>query len=159
MPGSRPSIAEVAVQVALEEARRGVFETNNDNRGPRIDEYQKLANGVLGEKYCAKFVYWCFEQAAARTQGKNPMPPIFGAAELERWGQKENKMVTAPALGDILIKEHRHAGLVTGPGVSAGTFPSVEGNTWANTDFAHRHEGVYVLKNEKLVKCTFIRLV
>jgi hypothetical protein len=60
---------------------------------------------------------------------------------------------------DILIKEHRHAGLVTGPATPKGTFPSVEGNTWAHSDAAHRHEGVYVLDNERVTKCTFIRIV
>ena len=51
------SVAEVAVEIALDEARRGVFETANNNRGPRIDEYQTLANKTLGEKWCAKFVF------------------------------------------------------------------------------------------------------
>ena len=68
------SVAEVAVEIALDEAKRGVFETANNNRGPRIDEYQTLANNTLGEKWCAKFVFWCFEQAALRLSVKNPLP-------------------------------------------------------------------------------------
>ena len=153
------SVPELAVEIALEEARRGVFETNNDNRGGRIDEYAKLAGpGMGGLAWCAMFVFWCFEQAATRSGAKNPMPRIFLASQLEVWGTRERKVVTTPALGDILIKEHRHAGLCTGPALPGGTFPSVEGNTWANTDFAHRREGVYVLKNEKIAKCTFFRL-
>ena len=155
---AKPSVVEMAVTVALEEAKRGVFERDNDNRGDRVDEYQKLA-GMEGQAWCAMFVFWCYQQAAGRLGVKNPMPRIFAAGQLELWGVREKKLVTAPTVGDVLIKEHRHAGLVTGPALGNGTFPSVEGNTWAKSDFAHRREGVYVLNNEKATKCTFIRLV
>jgi len=147
------SVSALAVEIALDEAKLGAFERNNDNRGDRVDEYEKQAGIGMGQAWCAMFVFWCFEKAAARLGTKNPMPRIFGAAQLEIWGIREKKVVAAPDLGDILIKEHRHAGLVTGPTLPGGNFPSVEGNTWANTDF-----GVYVLKNEKVTKCTFLRL-
>jgi hypothetical protein len=104
------------------------------------------------------FVHWCFEQAAGRLGVQNPMPRIFGAAQLELWAIRERKMVASPARGDILIKEHRHAGLVAGPVTASGTFPSLEGNTWANSDFAHRREGVYALDDERPFKCTFARI-
>lgn len=155
---AKVSLAEMAITVAREEAQRGVFESDNDNRGDRVDEYERLA-GMKGQAWCAMFVYWCYEQAAARMGLKNPMPRIFGAAQLELWATREKRVVPAPAAGDILIKEHRHAGLVSGPALSTGTFPSIEGNTWANSDFAHRREGIYVLKNEKVSKCTFIHIV
>jgi hypothetical protein len=151
------SIARFAVDVALKEAKSGVFENANDNRGTRIDLYASAANGVMGEAWCAKFVYWCYSQAAATLGVGNPMPKIFGAKALEVWAKRQNKLYDTPAAGDVLIKEHRHAGLVTGPATAAGTFPSVEGNTWAGTTFAKRREGVYVLSNEKVASCTFIR--
>jgi hypothetical protein len=156
---SDPSLSEMAVAIALAEAARGVLERNNDNRGDRIDEYEALAGGRLGLAWCAMFVYWCFEQAAQKAGVKNPFPRIFGASEFEAWATREDKMVPEPARGDVLIKEHRHVGLVTGPPFENGCFPSVEGNTWANSDYAHRREGVYVLKNEKVARCTFARLV
>lgn len=150
-------VAERAVAIAIAEASTGVFETNNDNRGPRIDEYQMAANKKLGQKWCAKFVYWCFEQAAVELKVPNPFPKIFGSADLEDWAAKNDLLVAEPVLGDVFVKERRHVGLVTGPS-AGGVVPSVEGNTWAKSDFAHRREGVYVLKNEKVTKCTFIRL-
>jgi hypothetical protein len=106
-----------------------------------------------------KFVYWCFEQAARRLNAKNPMPAIFGAAQLQSWATAAKKLVATPALGDVFVKESRHGGLVTGPPIASGTFPSVEGNTWAKSDFAHRREGVYALQKEKAARCTFARLV
>jgi hypothetical protein len=46
------SVAELAVEIALQEAAAGVFERANDNRGDRIDEYQQSASGRLGEAWC-----------------------------------------------------------------------------------------------------------
>jgi hypothetical protein len=106
----------------------------------------------------SKFVYWCFEQAARRLNEKSPMPALFGAAAFETWAQTSKKLVATPARGDVFVKEHRHGGLVTGPALPGGTFPSVEGNTWARSDYAHRREGVYVLEKEKALRCTFARL-
>jgi hypothetical protein len=151
-------VGEIAVAIALREAQMGAYERANDNRGERVDEYVVASGGQLGQAWCAMFVYWCFNQAARQLGVNNPMPAIFGAAQLQLWAKNANKLVATPALGDILIKESRHAGLVTGSALGNGTFPSVEGNTWANTDLAHRREGVYVLKNERVAKCRFIRV-
>jgi hypothetical protein len=90
---------------------------------------------------------------------RNPRPPLFGAPNFESWAKASKKLVAMPALGDVFVKASRHGGLVTGPAIPGGTFPSVEGNTWAKSDFAHRREGVYVLQNEKTLKCTFARLI
>jgi hypothetical protein len=98
---ARPTLAELAVTIALEEARRGVFENANDNRGPRVDEYQQTTSGVLGEAWCVKFVYWCFEQASGRLGAKNPMPKIFGAAQFEQWAdsREENRGADSRTVG------------------------------------------------------------
>src|SRR5688572_18316892 len=154
-----PSVAELTVEIALQEAAAGVFERNNDNRGDRVDEYQQSTSGRLGEAWCMKFVYWCFEQAARRLNTASPMPALFGAAPFEAWARTSKKLVANPARGDVFVKESRHGGLVTGVALPGGTFPSVEGNTWAKSDFAHRREGVYVLEKEKVARCTFARLV
>jgi hypothetical protein len=156
-----PTVAEAAVQIALDESKRGVFETNNDNRGPRVDEYQMFANGTLGQAWCAKFAYWCFAQAALQIRGQNPFPKIFMAGAVEEWAKFNGKTVAEPVLGDVFVrasKSGKHVGIATGSKFPNGMFSSVEGNTWANTTEANRREGVYVLKNEIAAKCTFIRL-
>jgi hypothetical protein len=152
------SIAEIAVEIALAEAKQGVFETANNNRGPRIDEYQKLANNTLGQAWCAKFVFWCYDQAALKVGVKNPLPKIFRAGQLESWAINQKKTVPIPSLGDVFVKEDRHVGLVAGRWVTGGKIQTVEGNTWSGTTFANRREGVYLLNNTKVVKCTFLRL-
>ena len=163
-PEFHSEVAALAVKIALVEAEQGVYETGdknhepNDNYGPKVDVYQQAANQTLGQAWCAKFVFWCFQQAALQLKATNPFPRIFGASQLERWGKKESRMVADPRSGDVLVKGHKHVGLVTGPALESGIVPSVEGNTWAKTDYDHRKEGVYVLRNEKVSKCTFIRL-
>jgi len=103
----------------------------------------------------AKFTYWCFVQAALQMKVANPFPRIFGARELEKWGIKEKRTVVDPMRGDVLVKLHRHVGIVTGPTIQPkGIVPSVEGNTFKDV----RKEGVYNLKREQLSNCTFIRL-
>jgi hypothetical protein len=153
------NVAQVAVEIALEEAKQGVFEDANDNRGERIDEYQQLANSTVGQAWCAKFVYWCFDQAAKRLGVTNPMPRIFGAGALEAWAMAKKNLDTTPALGDVFVKSHRHVGLVAADAVTGGKFKSVEGNTWSGTTFENRREGVYVVTSTKVATCTFIRLV
>jgi hypothetical protein len=159
-PEFHSEVAKIAVAIALAEAKQGVYETGdndhgpNENYGPRVDEYQQAANQTLGQKWCAKFVYWCFQQAALQLAVVNPFPRIFGAKNLEEWGAKENRMVTDPMPGDVLVRTHNHVGLVTEPVLAKGIVPSVEGNTWTGSV---QKEGVYK-KSELLSKCTFIRL-
>jgi hypothetical protein len=153
VPEFHADVAKEAVTIALMEADQGVYENDNDNRGPRVDEYQQVG-GTLGQPWCAKFAYWCFMKAALKLGVANPFPRIFGAVRLEEWGRIEARMVTDPARGDVLVKKHRHVGLVTGPCSPSGIVPSVEGNTYARV---HR-EGVYVLKRELFSNCKFIRL-
>jgi hypothetical protein len=153
IPEYHTEVAKEAVKIALMEAAQRVYENDNDNRGPRVDEYQQVG-GTLGQPWCAKFAYWCFMQASLKLGVANPFPRIFGAVRLEEWGKKEGRMVTEPACGDVLIKQHHHVGLVTRSALDNGIVPSVEGNTW---DHVHK-EGVYVLEKERFSKCTFIRL-
>ena len=153
-PEFHREVSEAAAKAAELEEVKKVRETNNDNRGPRVDEYQ-MVNNTLGQAWCAKFVYWCFMQAALQMKVANPFPRIFGARELEKWGIREKRMVVDPMRGDVLVKLHRHVGIVTGPTIQPkGIVPSVEGNTFKDV----RKEGVYNLKREQLSNCTFIRL-
>jgi hypothetical protein len=84
-PEFHREVAEAAAKAAELEEQKGVYETNNDNRGPRVDEYQ-MVNNTLGQAWCAKFAYWCFMQAALQMKVANPFPRIFGARELGKWG-------------------------------------------------------------------------
>jgi hypothetical protein len=71
-----PSVTEASLgQRALWFARSeiGVVEVPlGSNRGPRVDVYQRGvhndgADYLIGTKWCARFVRWCFESAAAES--------------------------------------------------------------------------------------------
>jgi hypothetical protein len=147
-------VAAEAVKIALAEADRGVFENDNDNRGPRVDEYQ-LVGGTLGQPWCGKFVCWCFQQAALKLGFPNPFPRIFAAGPLEKWGEQKKRLVVKPQRGNVLIWKHRHVALVTGSALDNGIVPSVEGNTWTGKI---RKDGVYARKVREVSECKFVRL-
>ena len=66
------SIQELAVAIGLGQAKRGVFETNNDNRGPAVDGYAQLAQMPVGLAWCAMFVFFCY--CEAQRGADNPGP-------------------------------------------------------------------------------------
>lgn len=150
------SLAELAAQIGISEARRGVIESAGPNRGPDVDIYQMSANNTLGQMWCAKFVWWCFETAAVKSGAKNPFPRIYLSPALQAWAERAGKIVSTPRRGDVFVKEQRHTGLVTGGPVVNGTFPAVEGNTWIG--HPAKPEGVYETTKTQSSKCAFIRL-
>jgi len=150
------SVAELAVQIGIAEAKKGVIESTGPNRGPEVDVYQTMANNALGQMWCAKFVWWCFETAALRLGVKNPFPKIFLSPSLQDWATREGKIVGTPSRGDVFVKERRHTGLVTGDPLASGSFPAVEGNTWIGRP--RKPDGVYETTKTLVMKCAFIRL-
>jgi len=153
-PEFHDELAAEAVKIALAEEAQGVFENDNDNRGPRVDEYQAVG-GTLGQPWCAKFAYWCFQQAALKLGCPNPFPRIFAAGPLEKWGEQKKRLAVEPQRGDVLIWKHRHVALVTGSALDNGIVPSVEGNTWTGKI---RKDGVYARKVREVSECKFVRL-
>ena len=51
LPEFHDEVAAEAVKIALAEEAQGVFENDNDNRGPRVDEYQ-VVGGTIGQPWC-----------------------------------------------------------------------------------------------------------
>jgi hypothetical protein len=150
-------IALAAVEVGLTEAKRGIYETAGENRGPEVDQIQLAANNALAQAWCAKFVWWCFEKAAQSLRTKNPFPKIFLSSALEAWAAREQKVVKMPERGDVFVKSHKHTGLATGPLVSGLFVPAVEGNTWVGAGASKSKEGVWVTSKTQFAACTFIR--
>lgn len=147
-------VALLAVEIAVEDAHRGVFESAGNNRGPEIDDLQRSANAQVGQPWCAKFVWWCFQRAASRLSVKNPFPRLFLSSALESWAVRENLIVGSPERGDVFVKERRHTGLATGPILSGLFVPAAEGNTYTINP---AKEGVYLTKKTRAERCVFFR--
>ena len=62
--------AKQMVAAAIADEKRGLFESDGNNRGPELDEIQQSANGQVGQPWCAKFVWWSFERAALKLKGE-----------------------------------------------------------------------------------------
>lgn len=146
-----------AVTVARQELQAGVFEDEgNTNTGTQIDQYQREF-GLHGQPWCAMFTYWCFKTAATALGCPNPLPKIAAAQALLIWAQKNNKVVTTPEAGDLLIvRPGTHVGLVTGA-ARAGRVPSIEGNTWSHGTKDDHRDGVYE-KSHTVASCFFVRV-
>lgn len=151
---SPSSVASLAVDIAIADARRGVFESGGNNRGPEVDEIQGAANHQMGQPWCAKFVWWCFERAALKLKVKNPFPRLFLSSALETWATRAGLIVETPQRGDVFVKEHRHTGLAAGSLLPGLFVPAVEGNTYTINP---NKEGVYVTKKTRADRCTFLR--
>jgi hypothetical protein len=100
-------------------------------------------------------VHWCYTQAGVRLGIPNPLPRIYLVSAFLDWARKQNRVVTAPKTGDIIVKQPAtHVGLMLTEPVS-NSFSSVEGNTWT---IDKEKEGVYVVKRLHVINYEFVRI-
>jgi hypothetical protein len=160
--GSVPSAhgtsdALLAKMLEIAAGEIGVLEEpRGSNRGPRVDEYLRVAglNPADGSfPWCAAFVFWCSEQAVGAMGRENPVIRTPGV--LTHWqkaGQAGiRRIVSADATADpasvrpgmIFIMDFGggagHTGLVES--VDGGRLVTIEGNT--NDDGSRDGVGVF----------------
>ena len=134
--------ATTARDIAL--TQEGVRETSR-NRGPEVDEYVRAVHlAPEGQHaWCAAFVAWCCQSAAARLGVTNPLPLCAGALRLWQTAPAQFRR-TVPEPGAIFVTAHGrglgHVGFVVawdgGP-----TCQTIEGNT--NGGGSREGDGVY----------------
>lgn len=56
------SIVKLKLLTGLALQEVGVTEVGGDNKGPRVEEYQKVIGDAHGESWCCSFVQWCLRQ-------------------------------------------------------------------------------------------------
>ncbi len=145
--------------LVIAESQEGVREKPaNSNLGPEVETYQRTAGVTPPTPWCAAFVYWSFERAAAELGLDNPLVRTGGV--MDHWGQARSRgirSITArqveedPSLvqpGQIFFMDHGngkgHAGLVKR--VSGDLITTIEGNT--NSAGAREGDGVYLRKRK-----------
>ena len=132
-------VRRIAVEFAVQEAGRGVRETGQENRGDRVDVYQRAAGGGLrnpdtpGRQWCGMFIYWCYRQAARRFNLILPFTAddLWAGEKLVRWSRgHQNKIVrTCPILpGDIYVMNSYHIGMAIEQTTDGEHFRSIDGN-------------------------------
>lgn len=155
--------AERLIEVALEEAAKGVREVGGMNRGPDVERYQKTVGLSPGSPWCAAFVAAC----VTRSKGQNTPPGWCSGSAITQWHKGTRKMLpegfTTPEKIDFQSKVRPgmiwvrakdgagavaarkgtwvqgHTGIVIA--VDAEGFHTVEGNT--NSAGSREGDGVY----------------
>ena len=136
-------IATAAIDIARSEL--GVMEDPaGSNRGPRVDQYLRgvgLDPATGNFPWCAAFLYFCFDSAAASLGRQNPVVKTAGV--LAHWNRAKaagiRRIPAAAAMstpglikpGHIFIMDFGrgagHTGLVVG--IQSGKLVTIEGNT------------------------------
>lgn len=155
--------AERLIEVALEEAAKGVREVGGMNRGPDVERYQKTVGLSPGSPWCAAFVAAC----VTRAKGQNTPPGWCSGSAITQWHKATRKMFaegfTTPEkidfeskvrAGMIWVRAKDGAGAVAARkgtwvqghtgiviAVDAEGFHTVEGNT--NSAGSREGDGVY----------------
>lgn len=118
------TIATAVTQLGVEESPRG------SNAGPVVEQYLKSVGLGKGNAWCMAFVYWCTQQAAAKTGIVNPLKKTAGV--MAQWNERPALRKSVPQAGDVFIIDHGagkgHTGFVEKI-LANGTFQTIEGNT------------------------------
>ena len=136
-PVGADPLAVAAVICAMDAWKRGVRESGGANRGPEVEQYQlgwRANRGyLLGEKWCAAFVRYCYEKGASdiglispfvgwRRADRDKVDTDLASAtkwlEAAQWleGLGQTRLVDSPAFGDVgLFVDPNHVTLVVDP--------------------------------------------
>ena len=142
-------LVQAAIDIALTQV--GVRE-HGKNRGPSVDLYLRsvgLDPATDSYPWCASFVHWCFQQAAAGIGAPNPCPKTAGAIKMFLRAEDHQK-AQVPTVGSIFVISHGqgkgHCGLVTR--VMAGEIETIEGNT--SLAGSREGDGVYARRRNAM---------
>lgn len=111
------------------------------NSGPRVNQYLEAVGDKGGLPWCAAFVYWCFQEAAAALNVPNPATRTAGAVDVwDEAGTRGTPRVAAVVAAErpILVQPgmvfviatgggHGHVGLVEK--IEGTVLTTIEGNT------------------------------
>jgi hypothetical protein len=133
-------LAAAVLEVAAKEI--GVMEDPiGSNSGPRVNQYLESVGDKGGLPWCAAFVYWCFQAAAAALKAPNPATRTAGAVDV--WDQAARRGIRRVAAAEASDRHglvqpgmvfviatgggHGHVGLVER--VEGVVLTTIEGNT------------------------------
>jgi len=134
------------------------------NRGPEIDEWNRLAGVAVGSFWCMSFVHAMVRKACADA-GADPATVFLKTAScsaLYRWAKQKGRLTTRPQPGDVFLciggdTGHFHTGLVVTTPDGNGRFETIEGNS--NAGGSANGVGVFHRRTGRLIRnCHFVTL-
>tara|TARA_R110000822_G_scaffold11698_6_gene42472 strand:- start:411 stop:1088 length:678 start_codon:yes stop_codon:yes gene_type:complete len=133
--GKYDRIAFIERFVAIAKSQVGVVEVGGNNRGKRIDEYEKATwlDPEDDNPWCASFICWCIREALKGIIVPFKRPRTPAAFRFEDWAESQPglrviKSDSFPRFGDIVIFKFSHIAVCTSRKPSRN-FTTVEGNT------------------------------
>ena len=141
-PVTDPATPLAAAVLAVAGKEVGVMEDPlGSNAGPRVNQYLESVGDQGGLPWCAAFVYWCFQEAAAQLQIPNPATRTAGAIDVwDEAGKRGIRRVSAadaaechglvqPGMVFVIATGggHGHVGLVEK--IDGVVLTTIEGNT------------------------------
>lgn len=148
-----------ALQVAQGEL--GVREVGSSNSGQRVDQYLASTGLDGGAPWCAAFVVWCIQRAAASLKLPSAFPRTAYCPTIAGWAKGLGCLHTTPADGDVFLKygtvngvyRASHTGFVL---AANGTkFATIEGNS--NTTGSREGTSVVRLNRIASERFRFVR--
>lgn len=164
---------------AIARSQVGVMEEGGNNRGVKVEEYQRATWLKPGPwAWCMAFVDWCILALVTRHPNwqnydfdRPRTASALGDHDVTFWARQEGLKVLGPQApieeGDIAVYAWGHVGIVTQPPLAfpsgytpvPDVFTAVEGNTGpgGNTRDTER-DGVYLRTRNRSNVLHFIRL-
>jgi hypothetical protein len=160
-PAATRDVGETALRIA-----RGYVGQHEQplgsNRGPFVDECNRIAGVPAGSFWCMAFVYRCVTEAVTELGlSAIPMPRTASCSALYRWARDNGRLVSRPEPGDIFLciggeLGHYHTGFVVKL-LANERFSTVEGNS--NDDGSANGIEVASRPNgRRLSSCHYVRL-
>lgn len=162
------SLRLVTLGCAVMEAQRKVKEEGGPNRGARVMEYLKNTDPPINTAapWCAAFVQFCADTAAAALAIPNPLNEVKLEAYVQsyyQWaknrGSIASELIAQP--GDLVLynfgaERWDHIGILL-DAPSDGAFRAIEGNT--NEEGSREGDGVLIRirSTRKKYPVTFVR--
>jgi hypothetical protein len=118
-------------------SQEGVREVGGDNRGPKIEEYQRSTGNRRGDSWCCSYIYWLAMTTADKLDIANPMPARTGHCQTMLNAAKEKGLLINPTEarpGDIGVHLYKSTGVSPGhifliKESETGYWDTNEGNT------------------------------
>ncbi len=140
---SPPPAREVRAELLIAEAKKwiGTKESQGDNKGPDVEEFQKAVDGVAaGEPWCMAFVQFCLKKIGGSElfQSEHCLT-VWNKTPVEHRRKH-------PVPGVVVIWRMKgtlsgHAGIVTR--VNGELMRTIEGNTGPGAGVVREGDGVY----------------
>lgn len=146
-----------ALNIAVKEV--GVHEIGFQNRGKRVDEYQRADSlpGV-GYAWCMSLVQWCYKEAGT------PLPTLTASVgQFLAWARRAGWVVAAPHRGDLVCFNFDadnwpdHVGFVLWP--AGPMVRTLEGNTSPGNAGSQADGGGVYRRWRSKRRCVFVRVM